>query len=189
MALDLFAKQGYSETTVDQIVSATGVTKGAFYYYFKSKDQVLELLHDQFLEYEMSMAEQVRKSSGNPREKLRLMVHDLIQSIVIYRKNVVVFFQEVDRLPPERRAQIEERRRVYQTQIEDLIRSGIELGVFHRDLDPVITTLGIFGLCNYTYRWLDPNGRLSVTEVADRLASLLLDGMAGTNEVARELQS
>lgn len=40
-ALDLFARQGYNETTVAQIAAAAGVTEMTFYRHFGSKDQLL----------------------------------------------------------------------------------------------------------------------------------------------------
>lgn len=41
-AQNLFAAYGYTGTTVDDIVTASGVTKGAFYYYFKTKQSLCE---------------------------------------------------------------------------------------------------------------------------------------------------
>lgn len=38
--LRLFAEQGFSATTVDQITAAAGVAKGTFYYYFKTKEDL-----------------------------------------------------------------------------------------------------------------------------------------------------
>ena len=39
-AFDLFAEKGYSETSVDDIVRASGISKGGIYYYFKSKEDI-----------------------------------------------------------------------------------------------------------------------------------------------------
>lgn len=43
-ALDLFSKRGYEDTSVQDIIDAVGVTKGSFYYYFKSKEDVVDEL-------------------------------------------------------------------------------------------------------------------------------------------------
>lgn len=42
MALRLFYKNGYNNTSIERIVKAAGVSKGAFYHYFNSKDDILE---------------------------------------------------------------------------------------------------------------------------------------------------
>ncbi|MFC0226948.1 TetR/AcrR family transcriptional regulator [Serratia aquatilis] len=44
---DLFQSQGYETTSVDEIVRRAGIAKGTFYYYFKSKEEILEALAQQ----------------------------------------------------------------------------------------------------------------------------------------------
>jgi AcrR family transcriptional regulator len=40
-ALDLFKKQGYNETPITEVCNAVGIAKNTFYYYFKSKEELL----------------------------------------------------------------------------------------------------------------------------------------------------
>jgi AcrR family transcriptional regulator len=44
-----FARQGYYETKVDDIVHEAGLSKGALYWYFKSKEELLDALCDGFM--------------------------------------------------------------------------------------------------------------------------------------------
>ena len=53
-AVELFAAQGYAKTSVQQIVTAAGVTKGAMYHYFTSKDDLLFGIYDQLLTMQKS---------------------------------------------------------------------------------------------------------------------------------------
>lgn len=48
-ALELFAKQGFEATSVQQITVHCGISKGAFYLSFKSKDELIIALIDQFM--------------------------------------------------------------------------------------------------------------------------------------------
>ena len=43
-AWQLFYQQGYDDTTIDEIVEASGTSKGSFYHYFDSKDALLTSL-------------------------------------------------------------------------------------------------------------------------------------------------
>ena len=47
-AWQLFYEQGYEETTIDEIVEESGTSKGSFYHYFRSKDDLLGTLSDLF---------------------------------------------------------------------------------------------------------------------------------------------
>lgn len=44
VALSLFSNKGYNETTMADLVAATGLSKGAVYHHFKSKEEILQLL-------------------------------------------------------------------------------------------------------------------------------------------------
>lgn len=44
----LFDEKGYENVSVDEIIAATGTSKGAFYHYFSAKDELLSALPDKF---------------------------------------------------------------------------------------------------------------------------------------------
>ena len=50
VSLDLFYEKGYEKTTINDIIGRLGVSKGAFYHYFKSKEEVLETIADEYTE-------------------------------------------------------------------------------------------------------------------------------------------
>ena len=43
-AWELFSEKGYDQTTINDIISKAGISKGSFYYYFRSKDTLLNTL-------------------------------------------------------------------------------------------------------------------------------------------------
>ena len=49
-SIELFAKQGFAATSVQQITEHCGISKGAFYLSFKSKDELVMALEDYFME-------------------------------------------------------------------------------------------------------------------------------------------
>jgi AcrR family transcriptional regulator len=55
----LFRDKGYTNTSVEAIIREMGVAKGTFYYYFKSKEEVLEAIVDHTLDQIVAMAEQI----------------------------------------------------------------------------------------------------------------------------------
>ena len=46
VALDLFAKKSFETVTINEICQASGINKHSFYYYFKSKDDLLEKFYE-----------------------------------------------------------------------------------------------------------------------------------------------
>jgi TetR/AcrR family transcriptional repressor of nem operon len=57
VAHELVLKQGYAATSLDQILERTGLTKGAFFYHFKSKDELARALFEQYMAGEEAVLE------------------------------------------------------------------------------------------------------------------------------------
>ena len=81
VAWQLFHEKGYSETTIDDIIAASGTSKGSFYHYYSSKDELLSSLSEVFdAKYEEVM--QTLDKDMNSYEKLLYLcytVHDMIE--------------------------------------------------------------------------------------------------------------
>jgi AcrR family transcriptional regulator len=73
-AYKLFIRDGYDATTVNAIIDAVGLSKGAFYHHFASKEEVMQALaHRMAEEMRAKMAPLVARRDLSPIEKLRLM--------------------------------------------------------------------------------------------------------------------
>ncbi|ATG46253.1 TetR family transcriptional regulator [Celeribacter ethanolicus] len=74
-ALDLFTEQGFDRTTVEQIARRAGVSKGALYLYFPSKDAVIEALVDRAVGPVVGeVVIQIERFEGDPRVLLKRFV-------------------------------------------------------------------------------------------------------------------
>ncbi|WP_169730413.1 TetR/AcrR family transcriptional regulator [Salinispira pacifica] len=58
-AMTLFMQQGYDQTSVNAIIDAVGVSKGAFYHYFKSKEELLDQLAERAAEQSLGGAQAI----------------------------------------------------------------------------------------------------------------------------------
>ena len=81
VAWQLFHEKGYSETTIDDIIAASGTSKGSFYHYYSSKDELLSSLSELFdAKYEEVI--QTMDPEMNSFDKLLFLcysVHDMIE--------------------------------------------------------------------------------------------------------------
>ena len=64
VALSLFSNKGYNETTMADLVTATGLSKGAVYHHFKSKEEILQLLMEKETNYLSIFLEELSKNEG-----------------------------------------------------------------------------------------------------------------------------
>ncbi|MCK4998864.1 MAG: TetR/AcrR family transcriptional regulator [Anaerohalosphaera sp.] len=75
-ARTLYATHGCDGTTLDDILTASGVTKGAFYHYFKSKDSICETLIEIITDDYQQLFDSIDKSES-PIDQLKGLVHKL----------------------------------------------------------------------------------------------------------------
>lgn len=67
----LFETAGYEKTTVNNILNAIGIAKGTFYYYFKSKEEVLDAIVMRHIQRKARIAEDIAAQEGlNAAQKL-----------------------------------------------------------------------------------------------------------------------
>lgn len=76
-ARGLFSSHGYSGTSLDDILTAAGITKGAFYHYFKSKEEICLALLDQAVDEIRRFSESA--SSDEPLVSLRNWARQLVE--------------------------------------------------------------------------------------------------------------
>ena len=79
-AWKLFYQQGYEDTTVEEIVEASGTSRGSFYHYFDGKDALLTSLSYLFDEKYDELVETMEPSLS-PVEKLTVMNQELFLMI------------------------------------------------------------------------------------------------------------
>lgn len=83
-ALDCFAQRGYEGTTIRHISEAAGVTEGAIYRHYPTKEAVAQSLYAHYLELISDCLKEVTKSGKGVKERLQQMVQSLLEQ---YRQN------------------------------------------------------------------------------------------------------
>ena len=81
MSAQLFSSRGYEETSVNAIVEELGVAKGTFYHYFKSKEEILEaVLEDYLSNYAEGIKKAIEDNALNAYEKLMLVLRSILSN-------------------------------------------------------------------------------------------------------------
>ncbi|PAE23172.1 MULTISPECIES: TetR/AcrR family transcriptional regulator [Bacillaceae] len=94
-AIELFAKQGFEATSVQQITVHSGISKGAFYLSFKSKDELIMALIDQFMDQFVSDIDRIVKDPNNTGgELLRKFYYTTFHSFQKHSDFAKIFIKE-----------------------------------------------------------------------------------------------
>ena len=176
-AIKLFGEKSYAATSVQEITEAAGVTKGAFYHHFETKEDLLALIHDEFADLYLAVLERVIEENEDPADQLTELLRAFVPMVERYQASVTVFYQERRFLTGERFKAVKRKRDRFDRLFKGVIDDGIEQGVFRDDLEPRIVLLGIVGMLSWVHQWYRPSGRFTSVEIADIFAELVLGGL------------
>ncbi|MBE3569344.1 MAG: TetR family transcriptional regulator [Bacillales bacterium] len=177
-SIELFAAKGFKETSIQDIMDELNVTKGTFYYYFKSKEELLKDIHLQYIERLLENQEKIiADPSKTCQEKLFAIIYKLIQDIEKEGQRAKVFIREINHLSDQYLDMVLPKRDQFRENVQLLIEEGIKNGEFRADLPPDIVSFGILGIANWSYFWFKPTGKVSDKRVAEIFYEMLIYGI------------
>jgi AcrR family transcriptional regulator len=180
-ALELFAEQGYANTSVQQIVQAAGVTKGAMYHYFTSKDDLLFAIYERMLSLQKRRLDEITAKGGETEAVLRAVCEDVVVTSIDFLPEGTVFFRSQHMLTPERQAEVKRRRREYHDKFAELIVRGQEEGRFRDDVPVSVLIAHFFSDIHYLPHWYSHEGPENEAELAAQITELFLRSLRRTD--------
>lgn len=184
-ALDLFANQGFKMTPVQQIALACGLTPGALYKHFSSKEMLLyKLVEEGHSVLDRALDEAERSSAGKETsERLKALLKAFALFHTDFADLARVADREAEYLGDTYRQKVIRLRRQVLYQFEGLIQEGISNGTFallgQSPKEERITTMGILNMGLRIAYWFDPEGDLDAETVAAIHADLALRMLTG----------
>lgn len=169
----LFIDKGFAGTNINDIADALGVSRTAVYYYFQSKEAILEALTQEVTERAGHLARGVQgRQVLPPQEALRQLVLQHATLILTHPIQFRVVERSESSLPEAARVAARAARHAVLDQFEGAIRQGVDAGVFQVP-DVRVAAFAIIGLCNWGAWWYEP-GQAPVESVAEMLTELAL---------------
>jgi len=177
VACRLFAEKGFEGTSVQDVVAAAGVTKGAMYHYFSSKDDLLYEIYGRVLRMQLERLEKFAAEESPVEERVRAAATDVVITTIENLQSTTIFFRSLHQLGQEQQKEVRRERRRYHDTFCAMIIEGQEAGVFRDDVSADLAVDYFFGSVHHLPMWWRPRGRSSATEVGRVFADLFLDGL------------
>lgn len=184
-ALDLFIEQGFAKTRVEDIAKRAGLSKGAVYLYFPSKEQILEALVKRAL---TPIAENVfwaiSEVRGDPRPTMKTVLRMLAGRLNDPRTLAIpkLILREVIGFPELARMYRREVLDRVLPLVEATLARGIEEGYF-RPVDPHLTIRSIIGpmmlhVVLAEVFGIMPEGGIGFDQLVENHITILFDGLS-----------
>lgn len=137
VAIDCFARYGYQGTSIDRIASAAGVTKGALYYHFRDKEELLfAAVKDRIEEFEQRIVGAVTPLTDPAvalGEIARVCAHIATKNNL--RRFILTLMVEALDTNPQLSQAFRDILRRFRGYLAGIVRQGQQDGVFRKDVD------------------------------------------------------
>jgi AcrR family transcriptional regulator len=180
-AKGIFEENGFLEARVSDIAERAGLSHGAFYHYFDSKEQIFreiaETLDDELAE-PMDRVIFAPGSSANPHERLQIALR---QHLERYREEARIMgvIEQVARYDDHVAAVRSARNKRHREQIEASIRGMQRRGIADTTLDPKIAAAALGSMVERFAEMALAQGQLNckLDDAADTLATLFVNAL------------
>ena len=100
-AAELFARQGYHATSMNQVAEAAGLSKATLYHYYKDKDALLVHIADGHVSRLQALVADVRALGLKPQTQFRELVRRIVEEYADAQHAHRVLTEDVKFLPPK----------------------------------------------------------------------------------------
>ena len=122
-----FNKQGFNGTSLDEIAEHLNVSKGAFYYHIRNKEDLLFHCYSRSLDIVENIHSQVAATSGTGLEKIDQTCRRIFH-IQNSSQGPLIRYNSITALPMDRRVEVLKRTDRSNARFGDFMREGIEDG-------------------------------------------------------------
>ncbi len=179
-AIDLFYARGAAGTTVRDITSACGLSPGALYNHFASKDQLLYVLvRDVHLRVDGELATALAQVGDRPACQLAAAVRLLVAQAAGQRKESRVANRDFTALTAKGRQEITAIRRRLRDRLTDVVEAGVRDGTFtlvaSQDRAAAALTANVIATtCANISEWTRANHPMTLADLQDRYVQMAL---------------
>ena len=178
LAATMFAERGLKATTVRDIADSAGILSGSLYHHFKSKEQMVEEVLRDFLDWLFARYQEILDQESCPLGRLTGLFMASFEAIEQRHAQVVIYQDEAKRLSGiPQFGFVDERNREQRKMWVDILQQGIADGSFRQDIDVDLVYRFIRDTTWVSVRWYQPGGPLSAEEVGRQYLAIVLGGI------------
>jgi AcrR family transcriptional regulator len=176
-AAQLFASHGYHHASMSQLAQACGVSKALLYHYYRDKQHILFDIADHYMDALLTIVAQVRAEKLPVEAHLKTLISRFMQTYRHAQAQHMVLVQDVKFLEAQQRLQVQEKERQVVQAFARAI-AALEPRLKGKALEVPLAMI-LFGMINWTFTWLRPDGPMTYEDMAQVVNEVFLHGVSG----------
>ena len=174
-AAALFARSGYPATSMKQVAEACGLSKATLYHYYRDKYAMLVQIAEGHVLRLHALVDEVLAQRLAPEPALRALVQRIVAEYAGAQHAHRVLTEDVRFLSPEDRQRILDHERAVVAGFARIV-GQLQPPLQQAALAKPVTML-LFGMINWMFTWMQPDGALDHATLAPMVADLFLGGL------------
>lgn len=172
----VFIGKGYLEASLEDIAAAAGMSKGALYYYFPSKVEILYFIISTHGDRILENLEQELNQVEGGFSKIRFFISRHIHLYIENMNESKIFVNEKNYLSPKYFKIIKEKEKKYfqiaHCALSDFLGDRITKG------ELTTLTFSLFGMITWIYSWYDPGGVVTPQQLSEIIYGTFARGVS-----------
>ena len=174
-AANLFAHRGYPGTSMNEVAQACGLSKATLYHYYKDKYALLVAIAEGHVQRLHALVAEVAAERLAPEAHLRELVARIVEAYAGAQHAHRVLTEDVRFLDEADRERILGKEREVVAGFARAV-AALRPELKRAKLAKPMTML-LFGMINWMFTWLKPDGELDHSAIAPMVADLFLGGL------------
>ncbi len=174
-AAALFAQRGYPATSMNEVALACGLSKATLYHYYRDKYTLLVSIAEGHVGKLVSLVAEVLAEGLAPELRLRTLIRRIVEEYAGAQHAHRVLTEDTRFLAPADRQRILDQERAVVRGFAQAV-AGLRPELQAAALATPMTML-LFGMINWMFTWVQPDGALAYDTLAPMVADLFLGGL------------
>jgi len=175
-AVQLFAEYGYHAAPLRDIARMAGIQAASIYYHYANKEALLVEIMETHMRQLNANLERILREQRDPQKRLYEAIANHIRLHTTYKSEFFIIDTEIRALAGDNRTYILSLRNHYEKLVQELLRDGMERGIF-RHSDIKVASYALIAMCTEVSTWFRPSGRLSVQQVIEIYHQMITQGL------------
>jgi TetR/AcrR family fatty acid metabolism transcriptional regulator len=189
-AARVFSQKGFARTTVSDIAQEAGIGKGTFYEYFESKEVVIYLAFEYFMEELVPDFKGIVQKSISASEKISLMIKGFSRILQSKEKQDLLsltfdIWAEGIRSQPHRKSiemKMKQFYKDYREPVVKVLEQGIQSGEFRSDIKTEVEASVLVGLLDgLMVQWILDREKFPIQSALGAAVATILNGILRQN--------
>ena len=174
-AAQLFARRGYSATSMNEVAQACGLSKATLYHYYRDKYSLLVSIADDHVSRLAALIDDEEAKHLQGEARLRHLIRRIVEEYADAQNAHRVLTEDVKFLEEADRRRVLDKERLVVAGFAQAL-AEMRKGTASEQMAKPLTML-LFGMINWMFTWMKPEGQLDYDAMGPIVADLFLGGV------------